>query len=174
MTYLNYVKSTRHFVMNLNETIKNIRASCENYIDPNLLAFIIDDDNYMGTNNILEINGYGIDENDSYEERLLKISACENIFLPMGMMTFMPIINECDIFSTQDYNLQLSQNEFDLYHDKEEKLFGILVNKDSDDYVIGKTDVCSCSLDASFEKLEKTDSEFYKTIEKIVKEKIIE
>lgn len=160
--------------MNLNETIKNIRASCKNYIDPNLLAFIIDDDNYMGTNNILEIDAYGIDENDSYEERLLKISKHENIFLPVGMMTFMPILNECDIFSTQDYNLQLSAEEFELYHDKEEKLFGILVRKDSDEYIIGKTDVCSCSLDASFEELEKRDCEFFKTIEKIVKEKIIE
>ncbi|WP_405267595.1 hypothetical protein [Methanobrevibacter sp.] len=160
--------------MNLSKTIKNIRASCNNYIDPNLLAFIIDDDNYMGTNNILEVEGYGINDDDSYEERLLKISKSENIFLPFGMMTFMPIINECDIFSTQDYNLKLSQEEFDLYHDKEEKLFGILIKKDSNEYAIGKTDVCSCSIDASFEKLEKTDSEFYKTIEKIVKEKIID
>ena len=160
--------------MNLCKTIKNIRASCENYIDPNLLAFIIDEDNYMGTNNILEIKGYGINDDDSYEERILKICKSENIFLPFGMMTFMPIINECDIFSTQDYNLQLSQEEFDLYHDKEEKLFGILIKKDSHEYTIGKTDVCSCSIDASFEKLEKTDSEFYRTIEKIVKEKIIE
>ncbi len=160
--------------MNLSETIKNIRASCNNYIDPNMLAFIIDDDNRMGTNNILEINSYGIGENDSYEERLLKISEHKNIFLPAGMMTFMPILNECDIFSTQDYSLQLTQEEFDLYHDKEEKLFGILIKKDSDEYVIGKTDVCNCSLDASFEKLEKRDCEFYKTIEKIVKEKIIE
>ena len=51
--------------MNIYETIKNIRASCDNYIDPNLLAFIIDDNNYMGTNNILEIKGYDIAEDDS-------------------------------------------------------------------------------------------------------------
>ncbi len=160
--------------MDLSETIKNIRATCNNYVDPDMLAFIIDDDNYMGTNNILEIKGHGINDEDSYEERLLKIHKSENIFLPLGMMTFMPIMNECDIFSTQDYNLQLSQEEFDLYHDKEEKLFGILIKKDSNDYIIGKTDVCSCSVDASFEKLDETDCEFYKTIEKIVKEKIIE
>ena len=36
----------------------------------------------------------------------------------------------------QYYNL--TQEEFDLYHDKEEKLFGILIKKDSDEYVIGK------------------------------------
>lgn len=160
--------------MNLSKTIKNIRVSCKNYMDPNLLAFLIDDDDYMGTNNILELDGYGIEDNDTYEERLLKISKSENIFLPIGMMTFMPIINECDIFSDKDYSLQLTQEEFDAYADSEEKLFGILIKKDSTDHIIGKTDVCSCSIDASFEKLEKTDCEFYNTIEKIVNKKIIE
>ena len=159
--------------MNLSETIKNIRATCNNYVDPNLLAFIIDDDNYMGTNNILEVSGYGIEDDDSYEQRLVKIHENENIFLPAGMMTFMPIINECDIFSTEDYNLQLSQEEFDEYFDKEEKLFGILIKKGSDEYLIGKTDVCSCSVDASFEEFKKSDFEFYKKIKEIIDSKII-
>ena len=160
--------------MNLNETIKNIRASCNNYVDPDLLAFIIDDDNYMGTNNILEIEGYDISNEDTYEERLLKIHQSENIFLPIGMMTFMPVINECDLFSSKDHNIKLSQDEFNTYADSEEKLFGILIKKNSSEFIIGKTDVCSCSVDASFKKLEKTDCKFYKTIEKIVKEKIID
>ena len=68
--------------MNLSETIKNIRATCDNYIDPDLLSFIIDDEGYMGTNNILEIEGYGITPDDSYEERLLKIHESENVYLP--------------------------------------------------------------------------------------------
>ena len=160
--------------MNLSETIKNIRVTCNNYVDPNLLAFLIDDDGYMGTNNILEIEGYNITDDDTYEERLLKIHKSENVFLPMGMMTFMPILNECDLFSTEDYNLKLTKEEFDTYADAEEKLFGILIKKDSTDFKIGKTDVCNCSIDASFEELEKTDCEFYSTIEKIVKEKIID
>ena len=160
--------------MNLKETIKNIRATCDNYVDPDLLAFIIDDDNHMGTNNMLEIKGYGITNDDSYEDRLLKIHNDENIYLPLGMMTFMPILNECDIFSTEDYNLQLTPEEFDKYSDNQEKLFGILVKKGSDEFIIGKSDTCNCSLDSSFEKLEKTESEFYSTIEKIVKEKIID
>lgn len=159
--------------MNLSETIKNIRTTCNNYVDPDLLAFIIDDDNYMGTNNILEIEGYDIEENDSYEDRLLKIAKKENIFLPIGMMTFIPILNECDIFSVDDYNLQLTQEEFDKYSDEEEKLFGILIKKDSNEYLIGKTDVCSCSVDASFEELEKTESEFYKKIKEIIDSKVI-
>ena len=160
--------------MNLSETIKNIRATCKNYVDPDLFAFIIDDENYMGTNNILEIEDYDITDEDSYEERLLKIHKSENIYLPLGMMTFMPILNECDIFSTKDYNLQLTAEEFGKYGDEQEKLFGILIKKGSDEYIIGKSDTCSCSIDSSFEKLEKTDSELYKTIEKIVKEKIID
>ena len=160
--------------MNLSKTIKNIRATCNNYVDPNLLAFLIDDEGYMGTNNILEIEGYGITDDDTYEERLVKIHKSENIFIPLGMMTFMPILNECDLFSTDDYNLKLTKEEFDIYSDAEEKLFGILIKKDSTDYTIGKTDVCNCSVDASFEELEKKDCEFYNTIEKIVKEKIID
>ena len=159
--------------MNIKETIKNIRASCNNYVDPDLFAFIIDDDFHMGTNNIPEIEGYGIEDDDSYEERLLKIHERENIFLPVGMMTFMPIINECDLFCEKDYNVKLTQEEFDENADEEEKLFGILIKKNSDDYIIGKTDVCNCSIDASFEKIEKSESEFYEKIEKIISEKII-
>ena len=160
--------------MNLRETIKNIRASCDNYMDPNLLVFLIGDDGLMGTNNILEIEGYATTSEDTYEDRVLKIHESENIFIPVGMMTFMPILNECDLFSVEDYNLKLTQEEFDLYADSEEKLFGMLVEKDSTDYRIGKTDICSCSTDASFEEFEKTDCEFLRTIEKIVKEKIID
>lgn len=159
--------------MNIKETIKNIRASCNNYVDPNLFAFIIDDDFHMGTNNILEIEGYGIGNNDTYEERLMKIHEKENIFLPLGMMTFMPIINECDLFCEKDYNLKLTQEEFNENADEEEKLFGILIKKDSDEYIIGKTDICNCSIDASFEKIEKRESEFYEKIEEIISEKII-
>ena len=159
--------------MNIKETIKNIRASCNNYVDPDLFAFIIDEDFHMGTNNISEIEGYGINDDDSYEERLLKIHERENIFLPVGMMTFMPIINECDLFCEKDYNVKLTQEEFDENADEEEKLFGILIKKDSDNYIIGKTDVCNCSIDASFEKIEKSESEFYEKIEKIISEKII-
>ena len=167
------MKNTRHHMMNIKETIKNIRVSCNNYVDPDLFAFIIDEDFHMGTNNISEIEGYGINDDDSYEERLLKIHERENIFLPVGMMTFMPIINECDLFCEKDYNLKLTQEEFDENADEEEKLFGILIKKGSDEYIIGKTDICNCSIDASFEKIEKSESEFYEKIEKIISEKII-
>ncbi|MCQ2970001.1 MAG: hypothetical protein MJ226_00270 [archaeon] len=160
--------------MNIYETIKNIRASCDNYVDPNLLAFIIDDDNHMGDNNILEIRGYDIRDNDAYEERLFKIHKNENIFLPCGMITFIPVLNECDIFSTKDYSLKLSPEEFDKYCEQEEKLFGILIKKDSTDYKIGQTDVCNCSITASFKEFRKADGKFYKKIEEIIESKIID
>ncbi|WP_405293432.1 hypothetical protein [Methanobrevibacter sp.] len=160
-------------MIDLNATIKNIRAACDNYMDPNLLVFIIHDDNAMGTNNILEIDAYDIRREDSYEERILKIHHHENIFIACGMMTFLPIINECDIFSDNDFNLTMIQEEFDLYCDREEKLFGILVKKCSKEYIIGKTDVCNCSVDACFEKIEKSESKFFKMIEEIIEGKII-
>ena len=159
--------------MNLSETIKNIKDNCDNYIDSSLCAFIIDDDNHMGTNNICEVTGYGIGDEDSFEERLVKIHKQENIYLALGMITFMPILNECDIFSDEDYNLKLSQEEFEKYSDSEEKLFGILIKKDSDEYIIGKSDTCSCSVDSCFEEFEKRDCEFYNKIEEIVNKKII-
>ena len=91
--------------MNLKKSIENIRASCKDYIDPDLVSFIIDDDNYMGANNILEIDGYGILKSDTYEERLLKIMKSENVFIAFGMITFMPILNECDIFQMMTITL---------------------------------------------------------------------
>lgn len=89
------------------------------------------------------------------------------------MMTFVPVLNECDIFSIKDYNLQLTQEEFDTYSDPEEKLFGILVKKGSQEYVIRKSDICSCNIDSNFEKMEESDCEFYKTIKEIIDSKII-
>ena len=60
-----------------------------------------------------------------------------------------------------------------IHADEEEKLFGILVKKDSNEFIIGQTDVCNCSIDASFKKIEKDDSEFFKKIEEIISKKII-
>lgn len=142
-------------------------------MDPNLLAFIIDDDMHMGTNNILEIDGYGIESADSYEQRLLKIAESENIFLPVGAMTFMPMLNECDLFSVDDHHFDMTPEEFDMYSSGEEKLLGILVKKGSSDYAIGKTDVCSCSIDASFEEFIESNGDFYKKIKEIVESRII-
>lgn len=159
--------------MNVSKTIQNIRATCKNYVDPNLLAFVIHDDCYMGTNNILEMEKYGIQKEDGYEERLLKILKHQHIFLPVGMITFMPILNECDIFAENDHHFKLTPDEFKMYSSREEKLIGILIKKNSDEYLIGKTDVCSCSVTASFEELEKSDCEFYRKIEEMINEKII-
>lgn len=87
-------------MIRISKTIKNIRASCDNYVDPNLVATVVHDNFYMGTNNICDLTGFGINSDDSFEERIVKILKYENIFLNLGMYVFIPIINECDIYST--------------------------------------------------------------------------
>ena len=160
-------------MINITETIKNIRVSCDNYVDKNLVAIIIHDSYYMGTNNILEFDGYGIESTDSFEERILKILKHENVFLAIGMYVFFPIINECDIYSVKDYNLKLTDEEFEKYANEKERIFGILIKKGSNEYIIGSTDLCSCSIDASFKEIEKTELNFYKKLEEIIDELII-
>lgn len=159
--------------MNLSETIKNIRASCNNYVDPDLVATLIHDNYYMGSNNISELEKYGINVNDSFEEKILKILKHENVFLNIGMYVFIPVINECDIYSTQDYNLKLSPEEFEKYANEKERVFGILIKKDSSDYIIGSCDLCGCSIDASFKEIEPSNMEFYKKLKEIIDSKII-
>ena len=159
--------------MDIEKTIKNIRANCDNYVDSDLVATIIHENYYMGSNNILEFDGYGIKTDDDFEDRILKILKHEHVFLAIGMLTFIPVINECDIYSVNDYNIKLTQPEFDKYTNEKERIFGILIKKDSDDYIIGSTDLCGCSIDASFKEMEKTDLNFYKKLKEIIDELII-
>lgn len=159
--------------MNVSETINNIKATCNNYVDPDLVATVIHDDNYMGSSNISELDMYGIEKDDSYEQKILKILKHENIFLNLGMYAFIPIINECDIYSTKDYNLKLTQEEFNKYANEKERVFGILIKKNSCEYVIGSCDLCGCKIDASFKEIETSNLNFFKIIKEIVDEKII-
>lgn len=159
--------------MNLSETIKNIRASCNNYTDPDLVATIIHENYYMGTNNILEFSDYDIKNEDNFEKRILKILKHEHVFFAAGMLTFIPIINECDVYSVNDCNLKLTKEEFEKYAQEKERIFGILIKKDSNDFIIGTTDRCGCKIDASFKEIEKSNSNFYKKIEEIVDNLII-
>lgn len=159
--------------MNIKKTIKNIRANCDNYVDQDLVATVIHENYYMGSNNILEFDKYGIGNDDSFEDRILKILKHEHVFLAIGMFTFIPVINECDIYSVKDYNFKLTQEEFDKYSNEKERIFGILIKKDCDDYIIGSTDLCGCSINASFKEIEKTDLNFYKKLNDIIDELII-
>lgn len=159
--------------MNVSETIKNIRSSCNNYVDPDLVATVIHDNYYMGSNNIEELDKFDIKTDDSFEEKILKILKHENVFLNLGMYAFIPVINECDIYSTEDYNLKLSEDEFEKYANEKERVFGILIKKDSTDYVIGSCDLCGCSIDAAFKEIEPSELDFYKKIEEIIDTKII-
>ena len=159
--------------MNLSETIKNIRATCNNYVDPDLVATVIHDNYYMGSNNIQELEKFDIKREDSFEEKILKILKHENVFINMGMYAFVPIINECDIYSSQDYNLKLTPEEFKKYANEKERVFGIMIKKNSSDYVIGSCDLCGCSIDAAFKPIEPSEFNFYKKIEEIIDSKII-
>ena len=159
--------------MKICKTIENIRASCDNYVDPDLVATVIHDNCYMGSNNIGELDQFDITVNDSFEERILKILKHENVFLNIGMYVFIPVANECDIYSTQDYNLKLSTEEFEKYAHEKERVFGILIKKNSTDYIIGSCDLCGCSIDAAFKTIEPSDFGFYKKLKEIIDSKII-
>lgn len=159
--------------MDIRKTVENIRATCNNYTDPDLVATVIYDTYYMGANNITELDSFDIDSGDSFEEKVLKILRHENVFLSLGMYAFFPIVHECDIYSSEDYHLKLSAEDFKKYANEKERVFGILIGKDSNDYIIGSCDLCGCSIDARFIEIEASDSDFYKKIKEITDGKII-
>lgn len=115
--------------MNIEKSIENIVAKCDNYIDPQLAICIIRDNCTMGSNNIGELKKYGIENEDSYVEKVLKVIKHENIFITFGMLAFIPMFNECDIFSIEDKTISLSSEEFQKYGDLKEEYFGILIKK---------------------------------------------
>lgn len=160
-------------MIEIKETIKNIRATCDNYVDPDLVATLIHDNLYMGTSNITEISDFDIDNDDTFEERIMKILKHENVFLNLGMYAFIPVINECYIYSTSDFNLKLTQDEFDKYANEKERVFGILIKKNSSDYIIGSCDLCGCGIDAAFKEIESSNFDFYKKLKEIIDDKII-
>lgn len=159
--------------MDVKKTIKNIRASCDNYAEPNLVATIIDENYFIGTNNISEIEGYGISENDSYEEKFLKILKEENIFINFGMLAFIPMIYECDIYSVNDETIKLTKEEFDENADEKEVFFGIMIEKNTSDYIIGLIDLCNCKIDSRFKPVKNKNSSLYNKLEEIINERII-
>lgn len=159
--------------MNISETIKNIRASCENYMDPELVSTIIYDNLTMGASNFEKIEGYGINSDDSYEEKFLKILKEENIFISFGMINFIPMLYECDIFSVEDETIKITKEEFDDNAQEKEGFFGILIEKNSDNYTIGIIERCNCRVGSSFRPIKKTENGFYKRIEEIINGRII-
>ena len=159
--------------MNIEKSIENIVAKCDNYIDPQLAICIIRDNCTMGSNNIGELKKYGIENEDSYVEKALKVLKHENIFITFGMLAFIPMFNECDIFSIEDKTISLSSEEFQKYGDLKEEYFGILIKKNSNDFIIGSCDLCRCKIDSSFRQIKKSEDNFYKTINNIIENNII-
>ncbi len=159
--------------MDFEKTIENIIGRCDNYIDPQLAITIIHDNYTMGSNNISEIKKYGIEKEDSYSKKALKVLKHKNIFISFGMLAFIPILNECDIFSFRDETITLTPEEFQQYGDLKEEYFGILVKKNSCDFIIGSCDLCGCKIDSSFREIKKSENNFYKKINKIIQSNII-
>jgi hypothetical protein len=159
--------------MDVYETIKNIRRKCDNYVDPNLVATIIDENNFMGKNNISELDGYGFSDDDSYEDKFMKVLKKENLFVTFGMLNFIPIINECDIFSFSDETIEITQKEFDANCQEQEVFFGILIEKNAYNYQIGTIDLCNCKVGSSFRAIKKSDDGLYKKLTEIIEKEII-
>ena len=89
------------------------------------------------------------------------------------MLAFIPMFNECDIFSIEDKTINLSSEEFQKYGDLKEEYFGILIKKNSNDFIIGSCDLCGCKIDSSFRQIKKSEDNFYKTINNIIENNII-
>lgn len=159
--------------MNIYETIKNIRSKCDNYIDPDLVVMTVNDNCTLGENNLSEIEECGISPKDKFEDKVLKILKKENIFIIIGMLSFIPILNECDIFSFEDETIKLTKNEFENHADEKEVYFGMLIKKNTNHYIIGTTDLCNCKIDSCFREVKKDDGEFYKKLEEIIQKMII-
>lgn len=69
--------------------------------------------------------------------------------------------------------MKLTQEEFDLYANEKERVFGILIKRNSTEYIIGSCDLCGCSIDAAFKEIEKSDMDFYKKLVEITDKRII-
>lgn len=143
--------------MNVEKTVEYLKNICESYIDPDLLIREINDDYFMGS-----------DENITIDS--LKHS---NLFINFGLLAFAPIINECDIYSTEDYTVKLSKEEFDSYGEIKDEYFGILIEKNSSNFIIGTCDVCGCKTDSSFHPL-RSKGKLYEKLSEIVNQLIIE
>ncbi len=159
--------------MDVYETIKNIRSVCNNYMDPDLVATVIDDNYYMGSNSIDEMQGYDISDDDSYEEKFMKVHEKENLFISCGMLNFIPLMNECDIFSSRDETIKITQEEFDENCQEQEVFFGILIEKNSSNYIIGTIDLCGCKIESSFRPIKKSDDGLYEKLDEIISKMII-
>lgn len=159
--------------MRISETIKNIRATCDNYIDSNLVSTVIYDNYCMGSNNISEITDYDISPEDSYEEKVLKILKHENVFLSFGMLVFIPMMYECDIYSTTDETIKITKNDYMDYAKEKEVFFGILIEKNTTKYKIGIIDLCNCKIESCFREIKKSENGLYKKLEEIIEKRII-
>ena len=159
--------------MNIEETIKNIVDNCDNYVDPDLVAIIVNDNYTLGSNNFSEIDGFAICPDDTYEKRLMKILKHKNIFIICGIISFIPVLNECDIYSIEDETFKINSNEYNYSFKDNEYYFGFLIGSNLDDYIIGTVDLSTCNINSKFREVEKSKKELYGKLKDIIEEKFI-
>ncbi len=127
----------------------------------------------MGSNNIDELKKYDIENEDSYVEKALKVLKHENIFITFGMLAFIPLFNECDIFSIEDKTISLSSEEFQKYGDLKEEYFGVLIEKTAITLLSAAVIYVDVKLIHHLDKSKKSEDNFYKTINTIIESNII-
>ena len=159
--------------MNIKKTIRNIVDNCDNYIDPDLVAIIINDNYTLGSNNFSEIDDFGICPDDTYEKRLMKILEHENIFIICGVISFIPILSECDVYSIDDETFKMNPHEYTDSLKDDEYYFGFLIGNNGDDYLIGTVDLCTCNINSRFREVTVNEKELYVKLKDIIEKKFI-
>ena len=77
-------------------------------------------------------------------------------------------------FHLTDETITLTPDEFQKYGSLKEEYFGILVKKNTFDFIIGSCDLCGCKIDSKFREIKKSEDNFYKKINEIIKANIID
>jgi len=103
----------------------------------------------------------------------MKILKDENIFINCGMLAFIPIVNECDIFSAEDKTIKITQDEYEKNAHENELYFGILIEKNSSNSIMGTIDLCGCKIESCFRPIKKSDEGLYEKLDEIISKMII-
>lgn len=153
--------------MNIKKTIEKIQASCNSYVDPELVATIITSDYYLGSNDLKEYPG------DSYSDKIINILKDNDVFMSLGLLVASPLIDQCDIYSTEKETIKLSKKDFKKYELFKDEYFGILIEKESYNIKVGFCDICSCKLDSSFKEVKASKDPLYNKLLEIANRKIV-
>ena len=95
------MKVTKVLLMNIEKTIENIVAKCDNYIDPQLAICIIRDNCTMGSNNIGELKKYCF-EIFRKTKRIDEAEAVKNWVVVGGTVTSMAaVLQQLEVYDAE-------------------------------------------------------------------------